>query len=69
MDYIRQVWPMVRRAQHECVLRALEQLKPFEGVARFPWIPMKVYANQDGSKVDPITAAVGTIIRPIPEEW
>eukprot|EP00973_Karenia_brevis_P054874 7628828-Karenia_brevis.AAC.1 len=60
---------MVGRAQHECVLRALEQVKPFEGMARFPWIPMKVQANQDGSNLDPITEAAGTIIRPIPEEW
>eukprot|EP00973_Karenia_brevis_P053364 7415807-Karenia_brevis.AAC.1 len=60
---------MVGRAQHECVLRALEQLKSFEGVARFPWIPMKFYSNQDGSRLDPITEAVGTITRPIPEEW
>eukprot|EP00973_Karenia_brevis_P027021 3728549-Karenia_brevis.AAC.1 len=38
-------------------------------MARFPWIPIKVHANQDGSNLDPITEAVGTIIRPIPEEW
>eukprot|EP00973_Karenia_brevis_P003921 540914-Karenia_brevis.AAC.1 len=60
---------MVGRAQHECVARAFEKLKPFEGVARFPWIPMKVTENQDGSRLDPITEAIGTIIRPVPEEW
>eukprot|EP00973_Karenia_brevis_P071148 9885726-Karenia_brevis.AAC.1 len=40
LDYVRAVWPMVGRAQHEVVVRALEQLEPFGETARFPWQPM-----------------------------
>eukprot|EP00973_Karenia_brevis_P024117 3328556-Karenia_brevis.AAC.1 len=64
MDYVRAVWPMVGRAQHEVVVRCSEQLKPFGETARFPWQTMAAL-DKDAGEPD----HVGTIISQTPSEW
>eukprot|EP00973_Karenia_brevis_P072873 10120349-Karenia_brevis.AAC.1 len=54
---------MVGRAQHEVVVRCLEQLKPFGEKAHFPSQPMAA-PDKDSGEQD----HVGTIISQIPSE-
>eukprot|EP00973_Karenia_brevis_P074841 10401172-Karenia_brevis.AAC.1 len=64
MDYVRQVWPMVGRAQHEVVVRALESLRPFNETVRFAWQPMAAPDKESGEPDH-----VGSIMTQIPAEW
>eukprot|EP00973_Karenia_brevis_P004790 658719-Karenia_brevis.AAC.1 len=64
MDYVRAVWPIAGRAQHEVVVRCFEELKPFGETARFRWQPMAA-PDKDTGEPD----HVGTITAQRPSEW